>query len=184
MGAGGDLPRHVDQLVAADIVTIDIDVKRTPDVVTDLAKMGIASEKFDIVCCLEVLEHVPEPQTAIAELKRVLKTEGILYISTPFICGIHDAPNDFYRYTKYGLSYLLRDFDILHLEGRDGPLTTFLIMGSRLFFSKKFTNKVIGAIFCLAGPVLKPLLRAIDKLLDDKITYGYSVIARKRINKQ
>jgi 2-polyprenyl-3-methyl-5-hydroxy-6-metoxy-1,4-benzoquinol methylase len=38
---------------------------------------------FDLVVCLEVIEHVEEQEKAIHEMKRVLKKDGMLIISTP-----------------------------------------------------------------------------------------------------
>jgi SAM-dependent methyltransferase len=179
VGAGEGLLDQLDRRAMQNIITIDIDVKRSPNVLMDLSQMGFSSEQFDIVCCLEVLEHTPEPQRAMVEIRRVLKSEGLLYLSTPFVCGIHDAPADFYRYTKHGLEYLLKDFEILYLKNRDGPLITLLIVASRLIFSRKLANKVVGATFCFVSIIVSPLLKVIDRLLDDKLTYGYSLVARK-----
>ncbi len=38
---------------------------------------------FDHVFCIEVLEHVPNPFGAIAEIRRVLKNDGVLVLSVP-----------------------------------------------------------------------------------------------------
>lgn len=39
--------------------------------------------KFDIVCSMEVIEHVTDPAAFIAELVRHLKSDGLLLLSTP-----------------------------------------------------------------------------------------------------
>ena len=39
-------------------------------------------ESYDIVCCLEMLEHVPEPGEVIAACARLVKPGGALYFST------------------------------------------------------------------------------------------------------
>jgi 2-polyprenyl-6-hydroxyphenyl methylase/3-demethylubiquinone-9 3-methyltransferase len=41
-----------------------------------------AAGQFDCVCCMELLEHVPEPATLVAELSRLLRPGGSLFVST------------------------------------------------------------------------------------------------------
>jgi len=38
---------------------------------------------FDLITCFETLEHVPDPERLLAEIRRVLSTDGVLAISTP-----------------------------------------------------------------------------------------------------
>lgn len=38
--------------------------------------------KFDIVCCLELLEHVPDPAQMVDDCKRLLKPGGSVFFST------------------------------------------------------------------------------------------------------
>ncbi len=38
--------------------------------------------KFDVVCCLEMLEHVPDPDSIIAAAAKLLKPDGTLVLST------------------------------------------------------------------------------------------------------
>lgn len=40
-------------------------------------------EAFDAIMAFEVIEHVPDPYKALSEMRRVLKTGGSLFISTP-----------------------------------------------------------------------------------------------------
>lgn len=79
-----------------------------PDVFADAAKLPLLDASIDTVVCLEVLEHVREPQAALAEFSRVLKPGGVMVFSMPFLYPIHDAPHDFQRLTEYGLR---RDLD-------------------------------------------------------------------------
>lgn len=45
-------------------------------------ELGARSEMFDLVTCLEVVEHVPDVPAFIAECARVVKPGGILFLST------------------------------------------------------------------------------------------------------
>ncbi len=42
-----------------------------------------ADQAFDVVACFETLEHVAQQAEAVAELRRVLRPDGVLLISTP-----------------------------------------------------------------------------------------------------
>ncbi len=52
-------------------------------VLNDIKKLDFPDEEFDCVVSFETLEHVKDQDMVINELKRVLKKEGILIISTP-----------------------------------------------------------------------------------------------------
>jgi SAM-dependent methyltransferase len=81
-----------------------------PEIFADASSLPIASNAFDVVLLLEVLEHLPDDQKALGEIRRVLKPGGKLYLSVPFIYPIHDAPSDYRRYTIFGLQSILEKF--------------------------------------------------------------------------
>ncbi|PJG85847.1 bifunctional 2-polyprenyl-6-hydroxyphenol methylase/3-demethylubiquinol 3-O-methyltransferase UbiG [Conservatibacter flavescens] len=43
---------------------------------------ALSAEKFDVITCMEMLEHVPEPSSIIASCKALLKPDGVLFFST------------------------------------------------------------------------------------------------------
>ena len=43
------------------------------DIVSDITSIPVSDNAFDVVMCIEVLEHVPNPVDALTELNRVLK---------------------------------------------------------------------------------------------------------------
>jgi SAM-dependent methyltransferase len=49
----------------------------------DAQRLPFPAASFDRVLCSEVLEHVPDPARAAAELARVLKPDGLLAVSVP-----------------------------------------------------------------------------------------------------
>jgi SAM-dependent methyltransferase len=49
----------------------------------DARRLPFAAGCFDSVTCLDVLEHVPRPREAVAELARVLRPGGVLILQTP-----------------------------------------------------------------------------------------------------
>ena len=64
-------------------------------------------ETFDSVLCTAVLEHLEEPEDALNECCRVLKPGGYALYTVPFIWHLHEEPRDFYRFSKYGLQYVV-----------------------------------------------------------------------------
>jgi SAM-dependent methyltransferase len=74
----------------------------------DLSKFNTGF--YDFVILDEILEHVARPWIAIKEVHRILKVGGCLLCSVPFLIAEHKCPNDYWRFTKEGLSELLSDF--------------------------------------------------------------------------
>jgi SAM-dependent methyltransferase len=73
-----------------------------PDVFGDAGRLPFAGGAFDGIVCLEVLEHVSDPDAALAEIARVLKRGGRALVSMPFLYPVHDAPHDYQRWTNHG----------------------------------------------------------------------------------
>lgn len=119
-------------------VCVDIDENRCPDLVADIHRMfQFANDTFDCILCTEVLEHCYDPWKAAEEMFRVLKPGGILLLSTRFMYPLHDTPQDYYRFTKYGLMHIFRNFLLLELREESAPLETIGILYQRLAFQTK-----------------------------------------------
>ncbi len=89
---------------------------RSADVVSDLADLPLPDGDLDLVVCTEVLEHVPDPARALAELARVLRPGGRVLITVPFVGELHEEPFDYYRYTPYALEHLLGGAGLTDVE--------------------------------------------------------------------
>lgn len=42
----------------------------------------LQAEKFDVITCMEMLEHVPDPLSIIRSCRQLLKPDGVLFMST------------------------------------------------------------------------------------------------------
>jgi ubiquinone/menaquinone biosynthesis C-methylase UbiE len=49
----------------------------------DAQKMGLKDHSFQVVTCFEVIEHIPNPDLFFFELRRILKGDGVLFLTTP-----------------------------------------------------------------------------------------------------
>lgn len=58
---------------------------------------------FDTIIVSDVMEHIPEPASVWAQLKRLLAPGGHILLNVPYYYPIHEAPYDFYRYTEFAL---------------------------------------------------------------------------------
>lgn len=169
-----------------ELITIDIE-NRSGDVthIADIQDMGvIGARSIDTVVCTEVLEHVPRPWDAIAEMARVLKPGGMLIISVPHLSPLHEIPHDYFRYTQYGLQSLLArgGFEVLRMEEVGGVLS-FLGHGASLAFFTTFG--AVPALRRLAWTlnywVLVRLLGVVDRAsgLSGVYPCNYVVLARR-----
>jgi SAM-dependent methyltransferase len=77
------------------------------DYVGPAQELPIEDAAFDVVLCTQVLEHVPEPARVLAELARVLRPGGRIYLSVPLVWELHELPHDYFRYTSRGVEHLL-----------------------------------------------------------------------------
>lgn len=73
---------------------------------------------FDVVLCLETLEHDNSPWTTIPILQKLVKKGGYLIVSTPtFGFPLHRYPKDYFRYGEDAYREIIFDkFKILELS--------------------------------------------------------------------
>ncbi len=85
-------------------VVLNLDPAGKPDIVHDLEMpLPIASEAYDGVLLINVLEHVYNYRQLLAEAVRVLKSDGTLVVVVPFLFPVHPSPKDFHRFTAEAL---------------------------------------------------------------------------------
>ncbi|RMF09662.1 MAG: class I SAM-dependent methyltransferase, partial [Candidatus Neomarinimicrobiota bacterium] len=78
------------------------------DIHGDLCDIPLQDRSLRVIISSSVLEHVYNPERAVAELYRVLEPGGEVYVEIPFIRGFHLIPVDYQRYTIAGIGELFR----------------------------------------------------------------------------
>lgn len=81
--------------------------KVAPDLTWDGETIPLKSESVDSVLLTEVIEHLPEPDRVLLEINRVLRPQGLIFFTVPFLWPLHDVPYDEFRYTPFSLTKLL-----------------------------------------------------------------------------
>ncbi len=119
-GAGGEVPGGF----------FNVDAQSFPgvDVVGDVQALPFATGSIGAIECDAVLEHVPDPTRAVAELLRVLRSGGFLHIVVPFCHPFHGYPSDYQRWTVEGVRKLFScaACEVVDIGVRTGPTATLL----------------------------------------------------------
>ena len=157
-----EMREYKDCFAASKYYALDYDHSYHPDIVGDIHSLPFQDGSVDAVICKAVLEHVPEPQTAVEECHRVLRKGGKIFAYVPFIHGYHGAKNykDYYRFTKDGVMYIFRHFSVVRIVEVRGYFSTL----------------------CLFVPMSKwlaPLANFMDRFTGYGVTSGYNIYATK-----
>jgi SAM-dependent methyltransferase len=160
------------------------------DAIGNLERLPFCDTSFDAILCTQVLEHVTEPSTVLAEIYRVLKPEARLFLSAPQSWHQHQKPHDYYRYTSFGLRYLLekaglRVESIHHMGGYFWFLSFQLQNINYWLFPRGMRGRswtwplraLFGLIFQLILPLILYHLDPLDRVKDE--TFGYVCVATK-----
>lgn len=172
---------------------VGVDIRRgaAVHVLSDVHTLALADASFDVVLCTEVLEHLPEPQKAIDEMHRVLKPGGTLLLTTRFLFPIHDAPHDYFRFTKYGLRHLLRRFEILDLNEETTTVGALAVLVQRVGMqTQSRTGALSRGFWLVAAQALRPWSFLVGQEFGDSrrtvpvrgiMTSGYHLRCRKSL---
>jgi SAM-dependent methyltransferase len=78
-----------------------------PDLFWDGKTIPLPNAAVDVVLATELLEHCQHPELVLKEIHRVLKPDGILCFTVPFLWNLHLVPYDEYRFTPFSLKRML-----------------------------------------------------------------------------
>ena len=154
------------------------------DVQGDLSRLPFPDRAFDALVNIVVLEHTRQPDVVLAELGRVLKPGGRLLLVAPQQWEVHQQPHDYFRFTRYGLEWLLTEagFSGWRLEPMGGYFTLLarrLLNGLNFFQggARWLAFPFVAAVACCCG-LLLPALDFLDR--DKHFTLAYVCVAEKK----
>jgi len=149
------------------------------DVVGDLMNLPFRDGTFDASLNVVTLEHVPEPARVVEELARTLAPGGRLLLIAPHEWEEHQQPHDYFRYTRFGLNYLLTRAGLVEIS--IVPVGGFFrLLSRRLFNALQFFPgplMFLAAIFFVPPALILPLFDSLDHRRN--FTLGYICTARK-----
>jgi len=195
LGAGfcqfRDLTERFEKSVRVDFLPYQL-----IDVVADLTqKLPFKDSSFDIVLLSNVLEHIPDSKSLLRECFRVLKLEGFVMGTFPFLIRAHQRPYDFHRFTNYMSERILREseFKKVAVENLGYPIDVYRSIQYHFFgylFATKFSeNKIMDFILKLLGKaiwqiqkllmfIFYPIYKKVMK--DEGYTQGYGFLGFKQ----
>jgi SAM-dependent methyltransferase len=112
------------------------------DIFYDGKTIPLESDSIDSVLCSEVFEHIFNLTDILKEVNRVMKKDGAILITCPFVWKEHEEPHDYARYTLFALE------DILIKSGfkkvvtdKSGNFIEVIFQMIVLFFYDKYYGK-------------------------------------------
>lgn len=168
-------------------ICLDRDVARLPNICADATKLPLRSGSVDTLVCLEVLEYVWDPPSALNEFRRVLKPGGTLVLSTPFLHR-QDASDDYWRFTEAALRRLLNQarFETVGFFRQGGALAVAVnvlryVIGSLHPRTKHALSVLLRPFFAALLWADRPMVRRHHEL--GTFSTGYLAVARCSLQK-
>ncbi|HLP47644.1 MAG TPA: glycosyltransferase [Candidatus Kapabacteria bacterium] len=171
--------KNITKYIGVDIDSNQYHQSVKPDLFWDGKKIDLINDSVETVMATELFEHISNIEEILAEIRRVLSVNGLLFFTVPFVWPLHETPYDEFRYTPYSLQRILtksgfRDIVIEPLGGYNASLAQMLgiwitnnrgksLTPLRRKMSEKFEKYILY-------PVIENLLKR-DAKLNIK-TYG------------
>jgi SAM-dependent methyltransferase len=161
---------------------IAVDLRATPlvNVMAQAQKLPFREGHFDLVICTQMLEYAPEPASVIAEILRVLKPGGNLWLSVP--SAAPDPGDDFWRLLPAGLCSLLSSFHRVEIVPEGGSvaglfrsINACLDIFARYRVVRSLYRYTLCPIVNLTGAILEKASGGRNQ----QFTANYSVLAEK-----
>lgn len=153
-------PSQVTRYIGLDLQDNPIHNNR-PDITWQDGRIPLEDDSIDCAICTEVLEHCPDPEAVLREVCRILKPDGLLFFTVPFLWPLHEVPYDQYRYTPYALERHLSNagfaqIEIRALGGWDASLAQMLGLWVR---RRPMHRWLRAGLSLLAWPLIWVLLK-------------------------
>ena len=142
VGAGtGYLQDIVENYVGLDISPTASRYYHKPFIEASATDMPIPDNDFDLIWSIWVLEHVPSPEQALTEMRRVAKDGGILFLVPAWECSPYFAQG-----------YAVRPFSDFDLSGKVTKAGMFFRLFRPFYRAVQTTQRLALSTRQWAGP--------------------------------
>ena len=165
VGAGShNLSEIYQEIDKSNYYTLDIDNKDYVDIVCDLTVQQPLSETFDVIICLNVMEHIFEIDNFLTNCLGMLKPGGHFVFSVPYHSAMHFLPNDYFRYSYMALRNLMTNHNLLEIDLESvhmgynpwASLNTYKqILRSQNTLLSKFSGKILNILILAMRVIYK-----------------------------
>lgn len=133
---------------------------------------GLDTASFGVILCTGLLEHVPDPERLLDELRRILAPGGRLILSASGVFPFHGAPDNFFHFTPGGYRHLFRNWSRIEvLRGSTRPFETIAVLLQRI------------TLQCEVAPPVRlvvELMRAVVMRMDRFVIREYDNLGARR----
>jgi SAM-dependent methyltransferase len=95
----------------------DVAATNTTQVVFDAAALPWGPSALDALVAMEVVEHLETPEEFLREAARVLRPQGHLIVTMPFMFGVHDF-RDYRRFTPLGFQSVIEECGLTLVDSK------------------------------------------------------------------
>ena len=130
----GSIKDWIENLKPASYIGTDMEDGKGVDVVVKAEELldKYDANTFNLVICLETLEHIEEWRKAIDAIKDVLAPDGFILITARGIgTTYHPYPEDYWRYSIEDMAKIFADYDIWALEQDKDYAGVFMLAKKR-----------------------------------------------------
>ena len=158
--------------------------KKKPDIFYDGLVLPFEDNTFDGVLSTQVIGLCEDESKYIQEIYRVLKKNGKLIISAPFVFREVEKPHDYRRFTSFGIEKILKEnnFEIKqNIKCLSASETIGMLLSNYLSnnFKNNIIRKLVIVIFCFPIQIIFYLLSLILPDNND-LFYSSIVMAEKK----
>jgi len=156
---------------------------------TQIEDTGLPEGIADLITVPNLVHHISDQNALFLEITRVLKPGGKAYIFEPLVRELHQSPDDFLRYTPFGLEEKFRRYNLnpIQTKTEGGPFSVIAYCWSQAleYFSDPEREEMKQWFY---NKHFKELLKWDDEFIENQernftsFPMAFSVLAEKTIS--
>jgi len=151
--ANGSVRLFIEKLCSpSEYVGVDIEEGKFVDLVLPAEQLinHFGGESFDVIISPELLEHVKDWRLVIDNMKKVLRSGGMIYITTcSYGFHYHGYPFDYWRYEESDMRKIFSDFKIMSIK-KHGSMQAEIFLRAMKTSSHKKTDLRDFSLYSIA----------------------------------